>query len=83
MKHVVIYGPAACGKTRNKSKLAKAFGCHNIVDGASLHEIKASLERSTVKTLYLTNEALPPHGGEARRADVVEFHDAMRQAGLV
>lgn len=82
MKHVVIYGPAACGKTRNKGKLAKAFGCRNIVDGASLHEIKVSIERSTVKTLYLTNEINHQHGVERRRAEVVEFHDAMRQAGL-
>lgn len=83
MKHVVIHGPAACGKTLNKSKLAKAFGCQNIMDGASLHEIKTSLERATVKTLYLTNDVHRQHGIEGRRCDVVEFHDAMRQAGLV
>lgn len=82
MKHIVICGPAACGKTRNKHKLAKAFGCRNISDGASLHEIKVSVERATVKTLYLTNEITSGADMIGRRAEVLDFHDAMRRAGL-
>lgn len=80
MKHVVIYGPQACGKTRNKAKLAKAFGCHNIMDGYSMSEIRASAARATVKTLYLTCERPGPairHG-----AEVHDYFDAMRKAGI-
>lgn len=80
MKHVLIHGPMACGKTRNKQKLAKAFGCQNVVDGAALREIKVSVERAAIKTLYLTTDV--PAGLDTGRCDVVDFYDAMHKAGL-
>lgn len=80
MKHVLVYGPQACGKTRNKDSLAKAFGCRSIVDGLLLSEIKRQADTATVKTLFLTFEV--PGAALARRVDVVPFDDAMRKAGL-
>lgn len=29
----VVYGPQGCGKTTNAEAIAKAYGCHKIVDG--------------------------------------------------
>ncbi len=82
MKHVVIYGPGGCGKTRNKDALAKAFGCGVIYDGISLHHFKAKGFEAQQKTLFLTADVpdLTDHG-LARRAEVHAFADAMRVVG--
>lgn len=81
MKHVVITGPQACGKTRNKAALAKHFGCQNIVDGADFRQIRKSVVSAQIKTLYLTYESMP-RGFDRSLCDVHQFHDAMQSAGL-
>ena len=30
---VIVYGPAACGKTRNAEALKQAAGCKSVIDG--------------------------------------------------
>lgn len=83
MKHVLVYGPPACGKTRNAAALAKAFGCPHIVDGAHPHEIEALASKATVSTLFLALEGLAQgHQIEALAVEAHAFHDAMRKAGL-
>lgn len=46
----IVYGPPACGKTRNALKLARKFGCTEIVDDwdPRQHEL-------TYGALHLTN----------------------------
>lgn len=38
---IVIHGPPACGKTRNKEALRRHFGCRRIVDGWEAHSDRA------------------------------------------
>lgn len=47
---VVVYGPPACGKTKNKEKIAKRFGLTEIVDDWCEED-----EFSPQGVLYLTN----------------------------
>lgn len=79
MKHVVIYGPQACGKTRNKAALAKAYGCGNIVDEAGKHDLRGRIQHSQ-KTLFLTVDR--PHRINPAEFELVPFAEAMRTAGL-
>jgi hypothetical protein len=84
MKHVVVYGPAACGKTRNKGALAKAYGCSNIMDEVAARDLNSQVMRSN-KTLFLFTSSSTPRIGAAvddRYFDVVPFAEAMRVAGL-
>lgn len=75
LKHVLVHGPQACGKTRNKDRLAAALGCAAIVDGEHWTQIKRQVRSATVKTLFLTCD--PPTKGLAELVDVVPFHVAM------
>lgn len=50
MKTVIVYGPQACGKTRNAEALRNHFGCANIVDDWSLTQYVVH------GSLHLTNE---------------------------
>lgn len=82
MKHVLVHGPRGCGKTRNKDRLAKAFGCSAVVDEVSLAEFKARAVDARVKTLFLTNEDTGPGDhAAARRAEVLSFNQAMQCLG--
>lgn len=79
MKHVVVYGPAACGKTRNSAALAKAYGCEKIVE-----EFLDGIERPA-KTLFLLTSSGPPKipaAVDRRFVEIVPFAEAMRVAGL-
>lgn len=80
MKHILVHGPKACGKTRNKDQLAKAFGCQAIVDDMLSSQIKRRVGDAKVKTLFLSYEV--PGKALAQLVDVVSFDDAMRKAGL-
>jgi cytidylate kinase len=51
MKPVIVFGPAACGKTVLKHEIARALQLSHIVDGATEEEIAAPKP----DTLYLTN----------------------------
>lgn len=79
MKHVVVYGPAACGKTRNKGALARAFGCRNIMDEVQERELLKPVHR-TIKTLFLTIER--PRRLDPKHFEILPFAEAMREAGL-
>lgn len=70
-KSVIVYGPQACGKTRNMRKLAAAYGLPEIVDDWwSLDDFKPE------GVLYTTNHDI----GELRQwhEHAVPFAVAMR-----
>lgn len=81
MKHVIVYGPQGCGKTRNKEQLARKFGCETLVDGVSDQEVLRTLKRHPGQkgTLFLMVE--PPRRLDPEVAEVIPFHIAME--GLV
>lgn len=79
MKHIVVYGPQACGKTRNKKAIAKAYGCRNIVDEALDLKLAGSVD-PFFKTLFLTVDR--PQRLDDAKFDLVPFAEAMRTAGL-
>ena len=70
MTTVIVYGPQACGKTRNSEALKRHFGCNCIVDDWNG---RAALRDGD---LALTNAFIErkPNG-----AHLVSFDDAMRQ----
>lgn len=69
---VNVYGPMGCGKTRNAEALRRHFGLDLVVDeGAHLGAVRRIPAKGA---LVLTCE--PRHGMK-----VVQFKDAMRQAG--
>lgn len=71
---IIVHGPQGCGKTRNALKLAAAFGLKRILDNY----------QGTVKdvpkqnALILTNTRY-----ESDEIEVMTFHDAMKQTGLI
>ncbi len=74
MKHVNVYGPQGCGKTRNSEKLRVKYGCHSVVDEGYLSP--QAFERAiggSHRKLYLTQEPM-------READVttIPFEEAVR-----
>lgn len=72
-KAVFVFGPAACGKTRNSQRLADDYGCKRIVDGWSKGD------RLTNGALHLSNVPLDivPAG-----VTQVDFEEACRFAGI-
>ena len=74
MRHVLVHGPKACGKTRNKDQLAKAFGCRAIVDDVLSSQVKRKAGDAKVNTLFLSYEV--PGKALAQLVDVVSFDDA-------
>ncbi len=54
MTTVIVYGPQACGKTRNARAIADALGLPDILD--DWHQ---RMPAPTTKTLVLTNETGP------------------------
>lgn len=40
--NVIVYGPQGCGKTRNAERLARFFGCTQVVDIDKLGDLKAA-----------------------------------------
>jgi hypothetical protein len=59
VKTVIVYGPMACGKTRNAMRIAAYFNINTIVDDwdVSRHQI-------TFGAIHLTN--IPPHNAPIR-----------------
>lgn len=47
----IVYGPQGCGKTTNAEAIAKAYGCHKIVDTGTV-----LVEKLAPGVLILTNE---------------------------
>ncbi|MDI3489602.1 MAG: hypothetical protein PWP11_879 [Thauera sp.] len=70
MTTVIVYGPQACGKTRNGEALKRHFGCNRIVDDWNG---RAALRDGD---LALTNAFIERKPNGAR---LVSFDDAMRQ----
>lgn len=70
---VIVYGPKACGKTRNGLYLRKAYGMRYIVDGWDCSQ------PITINALHLTNSI----DGRKFPSDalVVSFTAAMAKAG--
>jgi hypothetical protein len=70
-RSVLVYGPMACGKTRNAQAIAAALGLTDIRD-----EWHPDISLPRINTLALTNSAapfgLPPH------IRVMSFEEAMR-----
>lgn len=66
-KHVIVYGPPACGKTTNARALAAFFGKTKVVD----FDARAGLGGVDADTLVLTNVPMP---------GAIHFDDAMRLA---
>lgn len=49
---IIVHGPRACGKTRNKDALARHFGLANILDDQDPNELPSGIR---CNTLILTN----------------------------
>ncbi|MEN5207996.1 hypothetical protein ABE493_07720 [Stenotrophomonas terrae] len=52
---IIVYGPHACGKTRNAVALARHFGLSKILDDQDADRIPSGI---SVDTLVLTNSDL-------------------------
>lgn len=52
-KSVIVFGPKACGKTRNSKRIAKAYGLSRVIDDFPWGSIKVIPERDC---LVLTSE---------------------------
>lgn len=70
---VIVFGPQACGKTRNAEKLKQHFGLDRVIE----HEdYPPNQLLPTTGALILTNRTPPP---ELPDFIVVEFDAAMSQ----
>lgn len=71
-KTVIVHGPMACGKTRNKHLIAAAFGCATIVDDWDPRH-----DRLIEDALHLTNRPLESleQVDRIRTAQVIAFAD--------
>jgi DNA polymerase III delta prime subunit len=85
MKHVVVYGPAGCGKTRNKNAIAKALGCRNVKEEPD-HLDLSGQRCHTVKTLFLvtadTYKDPRVKSADVRLFTVMPFSEAAQAAGV-
>ncbi|WP_134676983.1 hypothetical protein [Ectopseudomonas khazarica] len=72
VRSVIVFGPEACGKTRNAARIAKALGLSKIVDDLQADPRPVELH----DTLYLTNEDMSARaGGKA----VMTYEEAMQR----
>ncbi len=72
---VVVYGPQACGKTRNSERLRAAFGMSQVLDcGMFIGPVKVPPRGA----LVLTNDRNIPAPPGVQR---VAFSAAMRKVG--
>lgn len=82
MPGVIIYGPQACGKTKNAEKFRAHFGCANIVDGAEWPRTKRDWDKFKASNdLLLVTDDGQPHGGEANRR-IYSYEEAAAEAGI-
>ncbi|AEH88166.1 hypothetical protein [Mesorhizobium opportunistum] len=70
MSTTIVFGPMACGKTRNAEALRRHFGCDRVVD-----------EWDGRKRLPENSLALTIDEAHAPGARTVSFADAMKMAG--
>ena len=75
MNNVIIYGPAGCGKTRNKYALARYYGKGRVVD-----EFRGTINPGTRDSL-LIGEMREVFGLE-RSDRLIPFDAAMKEACL-
>jgi len=71
--HVNVYGPAACGKTRNAERLRKKFGCAQIIDEGKLPPGRIDIPRKGGKALILTQQPIRANG-----VSTIPFAEAIR-----
>lgn len=75
MKHVNVYGPQGCGKTRNAEKLRKKYGCGHVIDEGRFvfGSLPVLLADATERCLVLTIE--PMRGPDVT---AIPFEEALR-----
>jgi len=83
---VVVHGPMACGKTRNKDALMRALGCNHVYDGwDGIEQLYRAIRWScngdvpVGDWLILTSHPTPQAPAGTK---VLPFGEAMRIAGL-
>lgn len=76
MKSYLVYGPQACGKTRNARAIAKALDLKNIHDDWLPGDPVLARD-----TLYLTNSDGPYNPFERRLLSYAEAMQQVRQRG--
>lgn len=74
-KGIVIYGPAACGKTSHAAALARHYDKTVIIDGGAFPEPGELSDH----TLVLTNAST---AALSHYPTVITFDQAMREAGI-
>lgn len=72
MKTVIVYGPMACGKTRNAARIAAHFGIDTIVDDwdesrhvitpGAIHLTNCPVRKGSVPCVNFADLQLPPVG---------------------
>ncbi|WP_217476584.1 hypothetical protein [Stutzerimonas stutzeri] len=70
-KSYLVYGPKACGKTRNANAIASALGLKNILD-----DWEPGMHAPAKDTLVLTNSEGPFAPFERR---IMSYKDAMKR----
>jgi len=75
---IIIYGPMACGKTRNADALRKHYGCIGIVDDFPYPS------RDTLKPghLHLSNHQWDDLKKFTSADQIIPFASAMANAGI-
>lgn len=74
-KTMIVYGPAACGKTYNAKRIAKHFGLKKIIDGWS----EGSEMPPQFGALVLTNER--PHGWPDSNRRIMSYAQVIKLIG--
>lgn len=78
IEHIIVTGPAGCGKTRNAERIRKHFGCAKTVElDFCVSEVKLKALAMREKLLLLTCDPNPMRlvPRQFSGAKVVQFHD--------
>jgi shikimate kinase len=79
-RSIILYGPQGCGKTRNSSRIARAYGLTVIVDEAG----EAAMPfRSNVGVLYITGNEDFAKRKMARGWNIVHYSEAMQHLAFL
>lgn len=79
---IIVYGPAACGKTTNAEKLRAHFEMDRVMDDVRDPYPRSEMERQWFKIgriLFLTNLIPPAYLTDGFDRRVVSFADAMAE----
>lgn len=78
-RSIIVHGPQACGKTRNRVALARHYGLSQILDDQDPHALPPGV---SIDALILTNVDLTgtPYVGSIR---CVPYTQAAREAGVL